>query len=108
MKYFFSQNDSSAGEALLGLKEIQAIRRPTTRAQRNLHNLIHNTQSFVQGEAEWIRQGPDLAAVGCGTEYGWLNTFLEDAVNWLPRRATLVSLTPIYLIKEYIPCSSPS
>ena len=27
--------------------------------------------------------------MGRGTEYGWLNTFLEDALNWLSRRATL-------------------
>ena len=72
------------------------------RAQGNFHNLIHNTQSLVQGEANWIRQGPDLAAVGCGTEHGWLNTFLEDTLNWLSRRATVVSLILIGLAKQYI------
>ena len=82
------------------------MKRPTTRAQSNLHNLINNSQSLVQGEANWIRQGPDLAAVGCGTEHGWLDTFLEDAFNWLSRRATLVSLVLPYLTKEYKPCIS--
>ena len=70
------------------------------RAQSTLHNLINNTQSLVQGEANWIRQGPDLAAVGCGTEHGWLNSFLEDTLNWLSRRATLVSLIPNCLAKQ--------
>ena len=78
------------------------------RAQGNLHNLINNTQSLVQSEANWIRQGPDLAAVGCGTEHGWLNTFLEDALNWLSRRATLVSLIFICLPRRCIPCISLS
>ena len=74
------------------------------RAQRNLHNLINNTQSLVQGEANWIRQGPDLAAVGCGTEHGWLDSFLEDTFNWLSRRATLVSLNFICLTNQFISC----
>ena len=82
------------------------MKRPTTRAQSNLHNLINNTQSLVQGEANWIRQGPDLAAVGCGTEHGWLDTVLEDAFNWLSRRATLVSLVLPYLANEYKHCIS--
>ena len=78
------------------------------RAQRNVHNLINNTQSLVEGEANWICQGPDLAAVGCRTEYGWLHTFLEDALNWLPRRATLVSFIPISLPRKCVPCISLS
>ena len=78
------------------------------RAQRNVHNLINNTQSLVKGEADWIRHGSDLAAVGCGGEHGWLNTFLEDAVNWLLRRAILVSLILICLPKKYTPCVSLS
>lgn len=74
------------------------------RAQSNMHNLINNTQSLVEDEAEWICQGPDLAAVGCGTEHGWLNTFLEDTLNWFSRRATLVSLILVCLDRQCIPC----
>ena len=74
------------------------------RAQRNLHNLINNTPSLVHGEANWIRQGPDLAAVGCGTEHGWLDSFLEDTSNWLSRRATLVSLNFICLTFQFMSC----
>ncbi|KAK0509127.1 hypothetical protein JMJ35_008498 [Cladonia borealis] len=76
-------------EAVLRLKELQAIKRPTMRAQSNVYNLINNTQSLAGCEADWICQGPDLAAVACGTEHRWLNTFLEDALNWLPTRVIL-------------------
>ena len=78
------------------------------RAQSNVHNLINNTQSLVGSEADWICQGPDLAAVGCGTEHGWLNTLLEDALNWLPTRVILVSLILTCLAKSCIPCISLS
>ena len=108
MKSLFSNPDVFTDKAVLRLKDVQAIKRPTKRAQSNLYNLIYNTQSLVQGEAVWIRQGPDLVAVGRGTEYGWLNSFLEDALNWLPKRATLVSLVLACLANESILCTSLS
>lgn len=82
---------SSAGDALLRLQKIQAIKRPTGRAQRNMYSLISNTQSLVKDEADWIREGPDLAAIGQGNEHGWLNTFLEDVLNMMSRKVTMVS-----------------
>lgn len=78
-------------ESLLRLQKIQAIKRPTERAQRNLHNVISNTQSLVRDESDWIREGPDLAAIGQGIEHGWLNTFLEDVLNGISRKFTMVS-----------------
>lgn len=72
------------------MRDIQAIKRPTERAQRNLHNLISNTQSLVKDESDWIREGPDLAALGQGNEHGWLNTFLEDVLNSISRKVTMV------------------
>ena len=77
-------------EALLPLKKIQAIKRPTERAQRNLYKMISNTQSLVTDEADWIREGPDLAALGCGNEHGWLNTALEDSMNAISKKWTMV------------------
>lgn len=78
-------------DALLRLQNVQAIKRPTERAQRNMYNLISNTQSLVKDEADWIREGPDLAALGQGNEHGWLNTFLEDVLNMMSRKVTMVS-----------------
>lgn len=75
-------------EALLRTKQIQAIKRPSLRSQRNVHNLIHNTESLVYDEAEWIREGTDLAALGCAADRGWLNTFLENTLNTISRTAT--------------------
>ena len=79
------------------MQQIQAIKRPTERAQNNLYNLASNTQSLVDDELTWIRRGPDLAAVGCGPEYGWFNTFLEDALNNVSKVVTLVSDPVFYL-----------
>lgn len=70
-------------ELLLRLQKIQAIKRPTERSQSNLSNLISNTQSLVSDESDWVRYGPDLAAVGRGSEHGWLNTFIEDTLNMI-------------------------
>ena len=74
---------------LLRMQQIQAMKRPSKRAQRNLHNLISNTQSLVQDEADWVREGPDLAAVGRGNEHSWLNTLLEDLANGISKRMTM-------------------
>ncbi len=81
----------SVDDALLRLQQIQAIKRPTERAQRNMYNLISNTQSLVKDESDWIREGPDLAALGQGNEHGWLNTFLEDVLSTISRKVTIVS-----------------
>ena len=79
-------------EALLRTQKIQAIERPSPRSQRNVHNLIHNTQSLVCDEADWIREGTDLAALGYAADRGWLNTFLEDLLNTVSRTVTRVSV----------------
>lgn len=78
-------------EALLRTQKIQAIKRPSLRSQRYVHNMIHNTQSLVSDEADWIREGTDLAALGCAADRGWLNTFLENLLNTISRTATRVS-----------------
>ncbi len=80
-----------ADEALLRTQKILAIKRPSLRSQRNVFNLIHNTESLVYDEADWIREGPDLAAVGCAADRGWLNTSLENILNTISRTATKVS-----------------
>ena len=80
-----------ADKALLRMQKIQAIKRPTKRSQANLYNLVSNTKNFVEEEREWIRRGPDLAAVGCGPEYGWFNTFIEDVLSKVSTAVTLVS-----------------
>lgn len=74
------------------MQRIQAIKRPTNRSQSNLSTLISNTQSLVDDESDWIRHGPDLAALGRGPEHGWLNTFLEDILNKISMRLTMVSM----------------
>ena len=53
--------------------------------------MIGNTNSLVGDEAEWTAEGPDLAALGRGPEYGWLNTLLEDILSKISEKATLVS-----------------
>ena len=78
-------------EALLRTQKVQAIKRPSLRSQRNVHNLIHNTESLVYDEADWIREGTDLAALGRAADRGWLNTFLENMLNTISRTATRVS-----------------
>lgn len=56
-----------------------------------MYNLISNTESLVCSESDWIREGTDLAALGCAADRGWLNTFLADAFNTISRTATSVS-----------------
>ncbi len=84
--------DAVADELFLRTQKIQAIKRPTERSQSNLSNLISNTQSLVSDESDWIRHGPDLAALGRGSEHGWLNTFLEDLLNKISMRLTVASV----------------
>lgn len=86
-----SHTNAIADEALLRTQKIQAIKRPSRRSQRNVHNLIHNTESLVRNEADWIREGTDLAALGCAADRGWLNTCLENTLNTISRTATKVS-----------------
>ena len=88
----YSRTDTSADKLLLRMQKIQAIKRPTTRSQSNLSNLISNTQSLVTDESDWTRCGPDLAALGRGSEHGWLNTFLEDMLNRISMRLTMASI----------------
>ena len=88
-----SYADAVADEALLRTQKIQAIKRPSRRSQRNVHNLIHNTESLACAEAEWIREGTDLAALGSAADRGWLNTGLENVLNAISRTATKVSTT---------------
>ncbi|KAM0797866.1 hypothetical protein BDR22DRAFT_427517 [Usnea florida] len=76
-------------ELLLRMQKIQAIKRPTQRSQKNISNLILNTHNLVSDESDWIRHGSDLAALGCGAEYGWLNTSLEDALNKISKSMTM-------------------
>ncbi|KAF6237536.1 hypothetical protein HO173_004426 [Letharia columbiana] len=83
-----SHTNAIADEALLRTQKIQAIKRPSRRSQRNVHNLIHNTESLVRNEADWIREGTDLAALGCAADRGWLNTCLENTLNTISRTAT--------------------
>lgn len=73
------------------MQKIQAIKRPSQRAQNNIFNLILNTKSLVSNELDWIRHGPDLAALGCDAERGWLNTFLEDTLNKISKSMTVAS-----------------
>ena len=73
------------------MQKIQAIKRPSQRAQNNVSNLILNTKSLVSNELDWIRHGPDLAALGCDAERGWLNTFLEDTLNKISKSMTVAS-----------------
>ena len=77
-------------EALLRMRKIQALKRPTQRTQRNVYNLVMNSENLVLEESDWIREGPDLAALGYGGDHGWLNSFLEDALNLLSRSFTKV------------------
>ena len=98
----YPRTDTSADKLLLRMQKIQTIRRPTTRSQSNLSNLISNTQSLVADESDWIRCGPDLAALGRGSEHGWLNTFLEDMLNKISMRLTMASI-PFVAHSNYLP-----
>jgi len=90
-KCYRASIDFSKDESLLRMQQIQSLKRPTKRSQRNVYNLIMNTQSLVLEESEWIHQLPDLVALGYGGDHGWLNTFLEDSLNWVSRKFTKVS-----------------
>lgn len=75
-------------ELLLKTRELQSIPRPSARAQRTLFRLIKNSQSLKVDEMDWVRFGPDLAAVSTGIEHGWFSTALEDVLNFISRRFT--------------------
>ncbi|KAL8685523.1 MAG: hypothetical protein Q9218_007709 [Villophora microphyllina] len=76
-------------EHLLRFQKVQAIRRPTIRNQKSLFNFIRNTDSLVDEEYEWIKEGVDLAALALEGEHGWFNGFLEDTLNRISKKATL-------------------
>ena len=82
--------DTAVDELLLRVKKIESMRRPSPRAQSTLFNLIHNTESLVADETEFIHYSPDLAALIPGDEHGWFNSFLEDTLNLISRRLTKV------------------
>ena len=95
-----------ADKALLRMQKIQAIKRPTERSQTNLYNLVSNSKSLVEEERAWIRRGPDLAAVGCGPEYGWFNTFIEDVLSKVSTAVTLVSNSSLLVPDICLYCGS--
>ena len=61
------------------------------RNQTSLYNFVHGTQSIVEIESRWIREGADLAAVAHEEEQGWFNGFLEDTLRKISPWATQVS-----------------
>ena len=73
------------------MQKVQAIRRPFLRSQRNLHNLIENTGSLVSSESHWIREGPDLAALGCTANDGWLENIIGNLSGTTSRTIARVS-----------------
>ncbi|KAK0509130.1 hypothetical protein JMJ35_008501 [Cladonia borealis] len=79
----------------LRLHQMQAVRTPTKRNQNSLYNMIEDTQSQVTSESEWIRQRADLAAVGHGAEHGWFNGVVEDILNKLSPRLSLIFRTRV-------------
>ena len=85
------RTDVQIDKTLLRSQSIQDIKRPTPRAQQNLHNFIVNTRSLVGDEQEWTREGPDLAALSLGPEYSWLNNILADLTRKFSMKAALVS-----------------
>ena len=81
------------------------MKRPSERNQTSVFNMINNTGSLVTMERDWIRNGPDLIAVAQDQEHGWVNGFLEDTLNKISRKATMVSSAfllgrEIWLIKS--------
>ena len=72
------------------MQKIQAMKRPTERNQNSVANFIASTGSQAAEESDWIRLGPDLAAVAHDQEHGWLIAFLEDTLLKLSRKITVV------------------
>ena len=70
---------------------MQAVRTPTKRNQSSVYNMIKDSQSQVSSESEWIRQREDLAALGHGAEHGWFNGVVENILNKVATRLSLVS-----------------
>ena len=81
----------SRDNALLRLQSMQRMKKPTTRSQRNVNNMITDTESLVETEADWIHYTSDLIAPGWADEYGWLNTLFENTLSLLNAKITLVS-----------------
>lgn len=90
---FTNLPDNASDELLLRVQKIQAMKRPSSRAQLTLFNLIRNTESLVADEAEFIRYSPDLAALVPDDEHGLFNNFLEDAFNFVSQKLTKVTLS---------------
>ena len=88
---FTNAPDNASDELLLRVQKIQAMKRPSSRAQLTLFNLIRNTESLVADEADFVRYSPDLAALVPGDEHGWFITFLEDIFSFFSQRLTKVT-----------------
>ena len=80
-------------ESLLRMQKIQAIRRPSKRSQKSVANFIYNTGSQAVEESDWIRIGPDLAAVAHDQEHGWLIGFIEDTLMRISKNGAMVSFS---------------
>ena len=78
-------------EMLFRLERLQAIKRPSKRNQNSVYNLITNTKSIGSGEALWIRQWDDLAALAHDSEHRWFQGAVEDFLTSLSPRITMVS-----------------
>ena len=59
-------------------------------------NFLHNTRSLAESEAEWVRRGDDLAALGADREHSWFGGFAEDIMFKISRTATKVLCTSPY------------
>lgn len=99
---FTNAPDNPSDELLLRVQKIQAMKRPSNRAQLTLFNLIRNTESLVADESEFIRYSPDLAALVPGDEQGWFNNFLEDALSFFSQSLTKVTLSLIMLLPRHL------
>ena len=64
------------------------MKRPSSRAQLTLFNLIRNTESLVADESEFIRYSPDLAVLVPLDEHRWFNNLLQEALSFLSQRFT--------------------
>jgi len=84
---------SCLDELLLRFQNIDSLKRPTQRNQASMYNFLHNTRSLAESEAEWVRRGDDLAALGADREHGWFDGLAEDIMIKISRTVTTVLCT---------------